>query len=141
MPPTGEVNSPLRHQTVPLPTIHLTGRQRHCSMNNVHTTDMRMPRTRTTRRKTSNRSPGKERITVSLSKEKVRFLKAHRGQKGAPSVSAYVERLVAGAQARAELEKLSAHTALYYDSLSAKEAKELSAWGGLGESALAPEEE
>jgi hypothetical protein len=54
-------------------------------------------------------------------------------------VSAYVERLVAGAQARAELENLSAHTALYYDSLSAKEAEGLSAWGGLGESALATE--
>jgi len=56
-------------------------------------------------------------------------------------VSGYVERLVADAQARAELEKLSAHTALYYDSLSAKEAAELSAWGELGESALGTEEE
>ena len=110
-------------------------------MNSVHTTDMRVPRTRTTRRKTSARSSGKERITVSLSKEKVRFLKAHSGQRGSPSVSGYVERLVADAQARAGLEKLSAHTALYYDSLSAKEAAELSAWGELGESALATEEE
>jgi hypothetical protein len=109
-------------------------------MNNMHMTSMRMPRNRTTRRKTSHRSPGKERITVSLSKEKVRFLKAHSGQEGAPSVSAYVERLVAGAQARAELAELSAHTALYYDSLSAKETKELSAWGELGESTLATEE-
>jgi hypothetical protein len=56
-------------------------------------------------------------------------------------VSGYVERLVADAQARAELEKLSAHTTLYYDSLSAKEAAELSAWGELGESALATQEE
>lgn len=110
-------------------------------MRKVHTSDMRMPRTRTTGRKTSARSLGKERITVSLSKEKVRFLKAHSGQRGAPSVSAYVERLVAAAQARAELERLSAHTALYYDSLSAKEAEELSAWGELGESALARQEE
>ena len=110
-------------------------------MNDVHTTDMKMRRTRTTRRKTSSRGSGKERITVSLSEEKVRFLKAHLGQSGAPSVSAYVERLVADAQARAELEKLSAHTALYYDSLSAKEAEGLSAWGELGESALATAEE
>jgi hypothetical protein len=51
-------------------------------------------------------------------------------------VSAYIEALVAEAQARAELERLSAHTALYYDSLSVKEAKEVSAWGELGESAL-----
>jgi hypothetical protein len=110
-------------------------------MNNVHTTDMRVSRIRATSRKTSGHSSGKERITVSLSKEKVRFLKAHSGQRGAPSVSAYVERLVADAQARAELEELSAHTALYYDSLSAKEAGETSAWGELGESALASEEE
>ena len=48
-------------------------------------------------------------------------------------MSAYVERLVADAQRRAELEELSAHTASYYDSLSAKEAEELSAWGELGE--------
>jgi hypothetical protein len=108
-------------------------------MNNVHTIHMKMPRSRTTSRKTSSRSSGKERITVSLSKEKVRFLKAHSGQRGVPSVSAYVERLVAGAQARAELENLSAHTANYYDSLSAKEAQDLSAWGELGESALATE--
>jgi hypothetical protein len=110
-------------------------------MKNMHTTDMRMSRTRTTTRKTSSRSSAKERITVSLSKEKVRFLKAHRGHRGTPSVSAYVERLVADAQERAQFEKLSAHTALYYDSLSAKEAEELSVWGELGESALATEEE
>jgi hypothetical protein len=105
-------------------------------MNNVHTIHMRMSRTTTTSRKTPSRSSGKERITVSLSKEKVRFLKAHSGQTGAPSVSAYVERLVSGAQARVELENLSAHTARYYDSLSAKEAEGLSAWGELGEKAV-----
>jgi hypothetical protein len=107
----------------------------------MHTHRMTATHTQATTRKTSSRGSGKERITVSLSKEKVRFLKAHSGQRGAPSVSAYVERLVAVAQARAELEKLSAHTAQYYDSLSAKEAEELSAWGKLGESALATEEE
>jgi len=105
-------------------------------MSNVHTIHMRTPHARPARRKTSSRSSGKERITVSLSKEKVRFLKARSAQREAPSVSAYVERLVADAQARAELENLSAHTALYYDSLSAKEAEELSAWAELGESAL-----
>jgi hypothetical protein len=56
-------------------------------------------------------------------------------------VSAYVERLVAEAQARAELEELSVRTALYYDSLSAKEAEEVRAWAELGESALAANEE
>ena len=110
-------------------------------MNVMHTNDMRRKRTQTASRKPSRRSSGKERITVSLSKEKVRFLKAHCGERGDPSVSAYVEQLVADAQARAQLEKLSANTALYYDSLTAKEAEELSAWGAAGESALAVEEE
>ena len=110
-------------------------------MNMMHTRGMRGSGTRTTRQRTPSRSSGKERITVSLSKEKVRFLKGQRGQSGARSVSAYVERLVANAQARAELEKLGARTALYYDSLSAKEADEVSAWGELGESAVATEEE
>jgi hypothetical protein len=56
-------------------------------------------------------------------------------------VSAYVERLVADAQARVELKTLSARTAQYYDSLSAKGAEELCALAELGESALATEEE
>ena len=103
-------------------------------MKAVPAIHIRKPRTRTTRSKTSARSSPKERITVSLSREKVLFLKAHSGQRGAPSVSAYVERLVADAQARAELEKLSARTTLYYDSLSAKETEELSAWSELGAS-------
>ena len=107
----------------------------------MHTTGMKKQGTRTTGPRMSGRASAKERITVSLSKEKVRFLKAHSGQRGAPSVSAYVERLVGRAQAHAELETLSAHTASYYDSLSAKEAEGLSAWGELGESALATEEE
>ena len=110
-------------------------------MSSMHTTGMRRPRTRTTSPRTSSRPSGKERITVSLSKERVRFLKAHSRRKGASSVSAYVERLVADAQTRAELEELSAHTASYYDSLSAKEAEELRVWGELGESALPTEEE
>jgi hypothetical protein len=101
---------------------------------------MSVAHARTTKPKTPSRSSGKERITVSLAREKVRFLKADSGQRGS-SVSAYVERLVAEAQTRAELEKLSAHTTLYYDSLSVKEAEELSAWGELGESAIGSEEE
>ena len=110
-------------------------------MNNMHTIYMKKSRTRTANPRTSSRSSAKERITVSLSKERVRFLKAHSGERGAPSVSAYVERLVADAQAHAELEELNAHTALYYDSLSPKETADLSAWGELGESSLDSEKE
>jgi len=56
-------------------------------------------------------------------------------------VSAFIERLVAEAQSRAELEKLGARTALYYDSLSSRETAEQRAWGGLGELGLAHTEE
>ena len=56
-------------------------------------------------------------------------------------MSAFIERLVGEAQARAELEKLGARTALYYDSLSSRETAEQRAWGGLGELGLAHTEE
>jgi len=100
-----------------------------------------MPQGRAARGQTTMQGSGKARITISLSKDKVRFIKAHRGQAGAPSVSAFIERLVAEAQARAELEKLSARTAQYYDSLSPREAEEQRAWGELGELGLANTEE
>jgi hypothetical protein len=102
---------------------------------------MRTSHTRTSSRKAFPRRGGKERITISLSKDKVRFLKAQRGRVGASSVSALVERLVAEAQARAELAKLSADTALYYDGLSHAEAEEQRAWGDVGEWGLAAAEE
>jgi len=110
-------------------------------MIDMHMTDMMKPRTRNARREVPSRRPPKARITISLSRERVRFLKAHSAQRGDPSVSAYIERLVADAQRRAALERLSAQAALYYDSLPPKEAEELSAWGGLGELGLAGEEE
>ena len=99
-----------------------------------------MPRVRAVRSKSSDRTSGKDRITVSLSRDKVRFLKAHREQAGVPSVSAFVERLIGDAQTRAELEKLRAHTTLYYDSLSIGESEEQREWGELGELGLATEE-
>ena len=83
----------------------------------------------------------KARITISLSKDKVRYIKAHSGKAGVSSVSAFIERLVAEAQARAELEELGARTALYYGSLSSHETEEQRAWGELGELRLAHTEE
>jgi len=100
-----------------------------------------MSRVQAVRRKSLRRSSGKDRITVSLSKDKVRFLKAHHGPAGASSVSAFVERLIGDAQARAELEELRAYTALYYDSLSAGESDEQKGWGELGELGLAAAKE
>jgi len=100
-----------------------------------------MPRARTVRHKSPGRGSGRERITVSLSREKVHFLKAHRGQAGVTSVSAFVERLIGDAQERAELASLGAHTTLYYDSLSARAGADERAWGEMGELGIAAEEE
>ena len=100
-----------------------------------------MPKTRAARSQTTIPGAGKARITISLSKDKVRFIKAHSGHAGVRSVSAFIELLVTEAQSRAECEKLGARTALYYDSLSARETEEQRAWGRLGELALAHTEE
>ena len=100
-----------------------------------------MSQGRAARGHTTIQGAGKARITISLSQDKVRFIKAHRGQAGARSVSAFIERLVAEAQARAELEKLGARAARYYDSLSSRETEEQRAWGELGELGLAHTEE
>jgi len=83
----------------------------------------------------------KQRITVSLSRERVRFLRDHHGRAGAPSVSAFVERLVADAQASAERKQLNARAAFYYDSLTAEQRREQSAWGELGEMGLSATED
>ena len=103
-------------------------------MSRMHT--IRKLRQYTAANTKSRQISGKERLTISLSRENIRFLRTHCCEKGATSVSAYVERLVTDAQARAKLEELAAQTTLYYDSLAVKEAAELSAWGELGESAL-----
>ena len=100
-----------------------------------------MPQGRAGRGHTTIQGAGKARVTISLSKDKVRFLKAHRGPAGVRSVSAFIERLVAEAQARAEIEKLGARTARYDDALSSREAEEQRAWGELGELGLAHTEE
>ena len=100
-----------------------------------------MPQSRVARVRTTHHGAGKARITISLSRDKLRFIKTHSGQAGVSSVSAFIERLVAEAQARAELDKLGARTAQYYESLSSREAEEQRAWGGLGELGLATTEE
>ena len=119
----------------------LTHRSAKSSMNKAHTEGMKMPQSRAARGETAIQGAGKARITISLSKDKVRFIKAQSGQAGVRSVSAFIERLVAEAQARAEREKLGARTALYYDSLSARETEEQRAWGRLGELGLVHTEE
>src|SRR5579862_4129746 len=74
---------------------HLTHRSVRSSMNKGHTGGMKMPQSRTARGERAIQGAGKARITISLSKDKVRFIKAHSGQAGVRSVSAFIERLVA----------------------------------------------
>jgi hypothetical protein len=87
----------------------LTHRSVMSSMNHAHTEGMKMPQSRAARGEKAIQGAGKARITISLSRDKVRFIRAHSGQAGFRSVSAFIERLVAEAQAR---------TAIYYDSLA-----------------------
>lgn len=82
------------------------------------------------------RSAKKERITVSLSRDSARFLRAFRTQTNAPSISALFEKMIADLQGRTELELLDEKVKAYYDNLSPSNAQEEYAWGRLGEAAL-----
>jgi hypothetical protein len=81
-------------------------------------------------------SQRKERITVSLSRDSVRFLRAFRSRTNSPSLSAAFEKIVADLQGAAEKAKLDENTRAYYDSLSPEQMEENKAWGKLGEAAL-----
>jgi len=92
------------------------------------------------RKSTASRG-GRERITISLSPDKVRFLKSHSRKRGVQSVSALVERLISEAQRREQYDQLNAHVSQYYDSLSEQEREEQRNWGELGALALTSREE
>lgn len=79
----------------------------------------------------------KERLTVSLSRGSLKYLKVIRSQCKAPSMSALFERIVSDLQAKTELEQLDEKMDAYYDSLSESAIQEDRAWGALGEAALA----
>jgi hypothetical protein len=78
----------------------------------------------------------KERITMSLSRESVRYLRGLRAEVQSPSMSALFESIVADLRRKAEMEQLEARTQAYYDSLQKSDIQEQSDWGVLGESAL-----
>ena len=79
----------------------------------------------------------KERLTISLSREAIKILKAIKAQAKSPSMSALIESIVADLKSRNEIEQLSVQTSAYYDSLSPAQISDDAAWGALGESALA----
>jgi uncharacterized protein with von Willebrand factor type A (vWA) domain len=82
------------------------------------------------------KTPKKERMTVSLSQEAARFLRATRAELQAPSMSALLERIVADLQGRAEQHNYETQMRRYYDSLPPAAVQEERDWGAIGEAAL-----
>lgn len=91
-----------------------------------------MPQTRQT-------AGRKERLTVSLDKATVKFLKSCARTK-ASSISACVEQMIAASREISETKRLNAQTVAYYDSLSDQERREEVEWGEFAESELAKAE-
>lgn len=84
-----------------------------------------------------NSSDRKERVTISLSQEAVRFLHRFRKQENAPSLSALVENMIERTKQAQELADLSASATAYYNSLTEAEMQEQSSWGEVGAAGLA----
>ena len=82
-------------------------------------------------------SPKKERITISLSRESVRFLRATRAETHAPSMSALFEKIVADLQSKAKQQNDEKQVQAYYDSLTPAAIQEDREMGAVGEAALA----
>lgn len=89
----------------------------------------------------TQKTPKKERLSVSVSRDTVKFLKATRTQTNSPSMSAALEKVVADLQSRIEQEMYNSQLRAYYDSLTAAQIQEDSQWGAVGEAVLVSEEE
>jgi hypothetical protein len=87
------------------------------------------------------KSKGKERMTVSLSRESAQFFRTLRETAQAPSMSALMERIAGDLQSKTAMEQLDAKLRAYYDAMPDRAVEEESAWGALGEAALAAEED
>jgi hypothetical protein len=92
----------------------------------VSHTELSMPQTR-------QKAGRKERLTLSLERGTVRFLKSCAKAK-ASSVSACVEQIIATSRQTSETERLNAQILAYYESLSEQERREEAAWGEFAES-------
>ena len=71
----------------------------------------------------------KARKTFSLSREAVKYLESLRKERKKASMSSVVEDVVRELQQAKELERISASTTRYYDSLTPEEIAEDGAWG------------
>lgn len=85
-------------------------------------------------------STKKERMTISLSREAAKFLKATRAELRAPSMSALFENIVADLQSKVEQRNYEKQMQAYYDSLTSTQIQEDRDWGAIGEAALVEQE-
>jgi hypothetical protein len=85
-------------------------------------------------------SSKKERMTISLSRESVKFLKATRAELHAPSMSAVFEQIVASMQSKVERQNYEKQMQAYYDSLTPAQIQGDRDWGAVGEAALVEQE-
>jgi hypothetical protein len=85
--------------------------------------------------------PQKHRMTISLSRDSVRFLRSFRTETKVPSMSALFEKIVADLQGKVEMQQLDKKIAAYYDALPEAAMQEEAAWGAMGEATLALEAE
>jgi hypothetical protein len=82
----------------------------------------------------------KERMTISLSRESAKFLRATCSSTKAPSMSAFFEGIVADMQNRIEQENYERQMDAYYNSLTPTAIQEDREWGAIGEAALLEED-
>ncbi len=71
----------------------------------------------------------KEKKTFSLSRQSVMFLEALRKERRSRSISSVLDEIIRQQQQTKEMERISASVTKYYDSLTAEEIAEDSAWG------------
>ncbi|MGA7380638.1 MAG: hypothetical protein WBX03_07275 [Terriglobales bacterium] len=82
----------------------------------------------------------KARKTFSLSRETVKYLESLRKERKKDSMSAVLEDVVRQLQQAKELERISASTTRYYDSLTPEEIAEDRAWGDFAATQFPDEE-
>ena len=81
-------------------------------------------------------SSRKSRLTLSLERETVQFLRQRQVEAKALSLSACVENIIAERRRQLELEELNTQTTAYYDAISDAERTENFVWGQLSEREL-----
>jgi len=84
-----------------------------------------------------DKPPRKERVTFSLSREALEFLRTLQKREHSPSLSASVENMIDKTKHARDLADLEASVSAYYNSLPEEEIRAESAWGKSGAAGLA----